>query len=54
MHLRSLYPPNHEFTDRELRAWRKMMRSVGCTDITPYKKQESKVNLYKVVEFDYY
>ena len=29
-----------------------MMRSVGCTDITPYKKQESKVSLYKLVEFD--
>ncbi|CAB4435616.1 unnamed protein product [Rhizophagus irregularis] len=41
-HLKPLYPPNYEFTDRELRAWRKMMKSVGCTNITPYKKEESK------------
>ncbi|CAB4381974.1 unnamed protein product [Rhizophagus irregularis] len=26
----------------ELRAWRKMMKSVGCTNLTPYKKQKSK------------
>jgi hypothetical protein len=43
-HLKPLYPPNYEFTDRELRAWRKMMKSVGCTNITPYEKEESKVS----------
>ncbi|GES91818.1 hypothetical protein GLOIN_2v1535567 [Rhizophagus clarus] len=42
MHLKPLYPLDYEFTDQELRAWRKMMKSVGCTNITPYKKQESK------------
>ncbi|PKB97410.1 hypothetical protein RhiirA5_384682 [Rhizophagus irregularis] len=42
MHLKPLYPLDHEFTDRELRAWRKMMKSVDCTNITPYKKQELK------------
>jgi hypothetical protein len=46
-HLKPLYPPNYEFTDRELRAWRKMMKSVGCTNITPYKKEESKVSFFK-------
>ena len=43
VHLKPLYPPDYEFTDRELRAWRKMMKSVGCTNITPYKRQELKV-----------
>ncbi|CAB4401772.1 unnamed protein product [Rhizophagus irregularis] len=42
LHLKPLYPLDHEFTDRELRAWRKMMKNVGCTNITPYKKQELK------------
>ncbi|RHZ78587.1 hypothetical protein Glove_159g30 [Diversispora epigaea] len=41
-HLKSLYPSSHEFTDRELCAWRKMMKSVGCINIIPYKKQKSK------------
>ncbi len=47
-HLKPLYPPNHEFTDRELRAWRRMMKSVGCTDIMPYKRQESKVSIFEL------
>ncbi|CAB4490494.1 unnamed protein product [Rhizophagus irregularis] len=41
-HLKPLYPPNYEFNDRELRAWRLMMKSVGCTNIMPYKKEKSK------------
>jgi hypothetical protein len=44
VHLKLLYPPDYKFTDRELRAWRAMMKSVGCTNITPYKKQELKVS----------
>jgi hypothetical protein len=47
-HLKPLYPPNYEFNDRELRAWRKMMKSVGCTNITPYEKQKSKVSFFGI------
>ena len=47
-HLKPLYPLNYEFNDRELRAWRKMMKSMSCTNITPYKKQKSKVSFLKL------
>ena len=47
-HLKPLYPPNYEFTDWELRTWRRMMKSVSCTDITPYKRQESKVSIFEL------
>ncbi|GES74920.1 hypothetical protein GLOIN_2v1535567 [Rhizophagus clarus] len=42
VHLKPLYPLNYKFNDRELRAWRLMMKSVGCTNIMPYKKEKSK------------
>ena len=38
-----LYPLNHEIDDREWRAWRAFIRNAGCTNITPFKKEESKV-----------
>ena len=44
-HLASIYPTEYEITDDILRAWKRMMRYVGCTNITPYKKGESKVNI---------
>ena len=47
-YLKPLYPPNHEFTDQELRVWRRMIKSMGCTDITPYKRQESKVSIFEL------
>ena len=34
-HVGKIYDSNHEFQERELRAWRAMFRSAGCTDITP-------------------
>ena len=43
-HLRQIYPPNYQFSDRELSSWRGMMKRVGCTNITPHKKKESKVS----------
>ena len=54
MHLKLLYPSDHEFTDQELRAWRKMMKSVGCMNITPYKKQELKVIFFKLNGFIFF
>ena len=41
----SIYPTEYEITDEILRAWERMMRYVGCTNITPYEKGESKVNI---------
>ena len=45
-HLASIYPVNYEITNTILGAWRTMMRYVGCTDITPYKKSESSVSIF--------
>ena len=36
-HIGKIYNSNHEFQERELRAWRAMFRAVGCTNITPKK-----------------
>ncbi|PKC56644.1 hypothetical protein RhiirA1_429005 [Rhizophagus irregularis] len=33
----------------KLHAWRKMMKSVGCTNITPYKKQKLKPEFWTYV-----
>lgn len=45
--LKKIYPEGHEFTSRELTAWRTMMRRTGCHDVTPYSKENSKVwNIY--------
>lgn len=41
--LKQIYPEDYEFTPRELRAWHTMMKRVGCHDITPYPKDDSKV-----------
>jgi hypothetical protein len=34
-HISKIYNSNHEFQERELRAWRAMLRAAGCTNITP-------------------
>jgi hypothetical protein len=43
-HIASIYPKDFEITNTILGAWRSMMRYVGCTNITPYKKKESNVS----------
>ena len=48
-HIKSIYPEDYVFTDREFRAWKAMMRKVGCTEISPYKRIESKVNIFFIV-----
>ena len=40
----ALYPSQYTFKDRELRAWKAMLKAVGCHEITPFTKDESKVN----------
>ena len=39
-----LYPCNYEISDREWRAWKAFIRNAGCTNITPFEKENSKVN----------
>jgi hypothetical protein len=42
-----LYPSNYEISDREWHAWKAFVRNAGCTNITPFKKEESKVSINK-------
>lgn len=42
--LKNLYPENHVFGDREIRAWRAMLSHAGCTNITPFSKNVSPVS----------
>ena len=42
--LTALYPPQYNFKDRELRAWKSMFKAAGCHEITPFTKDKSKVN----------
>lgn len=44
--LKKIYPSDFTVDDRILRNWRAMLRAVGCTNITPFSKQESKVSNY--------
>ena len=41
--LGSIYPSNYKFGIREFRAWKQMMKIVGCTNITPFLKNTSQV-----------
>jgi hypothetical protein len=38
-----LYPNDYIFSERELRAWRAMLHTTGCINITPFDKKESEV-----------
>ncbi|RHZ63157.1 hypothetical protein Glove_332g31 [Diversispora epigaea] len=42
--LKKLYSSNHTFDDYELRAWRMMLKAVGCVNITLFEINKSKVN----------
>jgi len=46
--LKNLYPYNHEFSEREMRAWRAMLRATGCTEITPVSIDKLEVIFYLV------
>ena len=46
--LKSLYPIRHKFCDREIRAWQCMLRAAGCHNITPFIKENSKVNYFVI------
>jgi hypothetical protein len=42
--LECIYPEGYQFKERELRAWKALLRSIGCTNITPFDKDVSEVN----------
>uniref|UniRef100_U9UH23 Uncharacterized protein n=1 Tax=Rhizophagus irregularis (strain DAOM 181602 / DAOM 197198 / MUCL 43194) TaxID=747089 RepID=U9UH23_RHIID len=44
--LKLLYPPEHQFSDRELGAWLSMLRAAGCSDITPWSHGKSEYQLW--------
>jgi hypothetical protein len=44
-HISSIYSEESEVADIILRSWRRMMRYVGCTNITPYEKDVSRVSI---------
>ena len=41
--LQILYPKNHQFNDRELRAWQSLLRDAGSHNVTPWSNKESEV-----------
>ncbi|RIB05182.1 hypothetical protein C2G38_2220385 [Gigaspora rosea] len=36
---KEIYPPNYIVKDRELRAWKALLRHTGCTNVTPFGKE---------------
>ncbi|RHZ77227.1 hypothetical protein Glove_184g100 [Diversispora epigaea] len=44
--LKKYYPINYEFNEREWYAWRSFLQAIGCVDITPWSKEESKFQLW--------
>ncbi|CAB5217189.1 unnamed protein product [Rhizophagus irregularis] len=44
--LKLLYPPEHQFSDRELGAWLSMLCAAGCSDITPWSHGKSKYQFW--------
>ncbi|POG66256.1 hypothetical protein GLOIN_2v1879980 [Rhizophagus irregularis DAOM 181602=DAOM 197198] len=43
---KKLYPFNHNINDRELHAWKSMLKNVGCTKITPFTKEQSECEFW--------
>ncbi|CAB4392453.1 unnamed protein product [Rhizophagus irregularis] len=44
--LQILYPKNHKFGDRELRAWQSMLRDAGSHNVTPWSNKESEYQFW--------
>jgi hypothetical protein len=41
--LANIYPADYKLGDREFRAWKQVIKIVGCTNITPFSKNVSQV-----------
>jgi hypothetical protein len=51
--LKKIYPPNYEFKEREMRAWKAMLSHAGCTNITPFANDISTVShLYFKINYN--
>ncbi|GBC10581.1 hypothetical protein RclHR1_09740006 [Rhizophagus clarus] len=48
--LKLLYPPEYQFSDRELSAWLSLLCAAGCSDITPWSHGKSKVGFYTIIK----
>ena len=44
-YLKDIYPIGYIINERELTAWRCMLRHIGCTSIIPCSNRESKVSI---------
>ncbi|CAG8666372.1 16494_t:CDS:2, partial [Dentiscutata heterogama] len=48
--LESLYPPDYQFSDREIGAWHAMLRACGCHNVTPWTPEESQAR-FKILQY---
>ncbi|CAG8458528.1 6386_t:CDS:10 [Scutellospora calospora] len=44
--LQQLYPPQYVLSERELCAWRTMLKASGCTNISPFEKGQSEYEFW--------
>ncbi|RHZ69442.1 hypothetical protein Glove_283g56 [Diversispora epigaea] len=44
--LQEIYPENHVFNKREIRAWHTFLKTIGCTNITSFGIDESKYKFW--------
>ena len=43
--LKEMYPTGYVIKEREFRAWKAFLHHAGCTRITPFEKEKSKVTI---------
>ncbi|GBC02272.1 hypothetical protein RclHR1_04530014 [Rhizophagus clarus] len=48
--LKNIYPEEYQFKKRELRAWKALLHSIGCTNITPFEKDKSEKEFWTKTE----
>ncbi|CAG8595961.1 9454_t:CDS:2 [Diversispora eburnea] len=44
--LQKIYPNNYQICEKELRAWKVMLKSCGCSDVTPFEKDVSDIEFW--------
>ncbi|CAB5200836.1 unnamed protein product [Rhizophagus irregularis] len=45
-HLKTIYPHNYNFDEREFGAWKAILHVSGCTNVTPWLCGESEIELW--------
>ncbi|GES91499.1 hypothetical protein GLOIN_2v1884984 [Rhizophagus clarus] len=48
--LKNIYSEEYQFKERELRAWKALLCSIGCTNITPFEKDKSEKKFWSKTE----